>query len=170
VQISLPRPSLVLLIGSSGSGKSTFARSNFRSTEIVSSDTCRALVSDDEADQSATKDAFELLNWLVEKRLQRGKLTVVDATSVQAWSRASLLAIAKQRAVPAVAVVFDLPPDIVAAQNLARASRTVDPEIIAQQNRDLQISLRELPNEGFAAVYILRSSDDVNAAEFRPKN
>jgi len=170
VHISLPRPSLVLLIGCSGSGKSTFARRHFRGTEIVSSDSCRALVSDDEADQSATKDAFELLHWLVEKRLQRGKLTVVDATSVQAWSRASLLAIAKQREVPAVAIVFHLPPEIVAAQNCARASRNVHSEVIAQQNRDLEVSLLELPNEGFAAVYILRSPEDVNAAEFRLKN
>src|SRR3954447_21950028 len=94
--ISVPELSLVVLIGPSGSGKSSFARKHFRPTEIVSSDVCRGLVSDDENDQSATKPAFELLHTIVEKRLERGRLTVVDATSVRREDRKSLVQIGRK--------------------------------------------------------------------------
>ena len=90
MNISVPELSLVLLVGPSGSGKSSFARKHFLPTEVVSSDLCRALVSDDENDQSATADAFDVLHTLVRKRLARGKLVVVDATNVQPESRRSL--------------------------------------------------------------------------------
>ena len=87
MKISIPELSLVILIGPSGCGKSTFARKHFLSTEIVSSDVCRALVADDENDQTATGDAFDLLHEIVRKRLARGRLTVVDATNVQPEAR-----------------------------------------------------------------------------------
>jgi len=165
VLLPIPRSSLVLLIGVAGSGKSTFAARHFRTTQVLSSDACRALVSDDEADQEATQDAFEILHLILEKRLQRGKLTVVDATNVQAWARASLLAIAQRCEVPAVAIVFNLPEALTAEQNQARANRVVDANVIAQQTTDLQRSLLDLPQEGFAQVYLLTSREAVNAAE-----
>src|SRR6185503_4222294 len=93
--IDAPELCLVVLVGPSGSGKSSFARKHFRPTEIVSSDVCRGLVSDDENDQSATKPAFEVLHTIVEKRLQRERLTVVDATSVRREDRKSLVQIAR---------------------------------------------------------------------------
>ena len=81
--IDIPALSLVVLVGASGSGKSTFARTHFRATEVISSDFCRGLVSDDENDQAASKDAFEVLNFIAAKRLAAGRLTVIDATNVQ---------------------------------------------------------------------------------------
>jgi protein phosphatase len=107
--LKLPELSLILLLGSSGAGKSTFARRLFKPTEIVSSDVCRGLVADDENDQSASGDAFELLHYLVAKRLKRGLLTVVDATNVQAESRKPLVALARQYHVLPVAIVLDVP-------------------------------------------------------------
>ena len=83
MKITLPELSLVALVGPTGSGKSTFARRHFKPTEVISSDYCRGLVSDDENSQAATKDAFELLYYIVRKRLAAGKLTVIDATNVQ---------------------------------------------------------------------------------------
>jgi protein phosphatase len=80
--IKIPNLSLVVLIGASGSGKTTFARRHFLSTEIISSDYCRALVSDDENDQAETGDAFEVLHYIAAKRLALGKLVMVDATNV----------------------------------------------------------------------------------------
>ena len=80
-QITVPAMGLVVLIGISGSGKSTFARTHFKPTEVVSSDFCRGLVADDENDQSATPDAFDVLHYIVSTRLRRGLLTVVDATN-----------------------------------------------------------------------------------------
>ena len=94
VKITIPELSLVVLVGASGSGKSTFARAHFRPTEVLSSDSCRALVSDDESDQTATGDAFDVLHFIAARRLARGKLTVVDATNVQPEARKPLVALA----------------------------------------------------------------------------
>ncbi|MEG5040586.1 MULTISPECIES: AAA family ATPase, partial [unclassified Microcoleus] len=96
MKITFPELSLVVLIGASGSGKSTFARQHFLPTEIISSDYCRGLVSDDENNQAATADAFEVLHLIAAKRLAAGKLTVIDATNVQPESRKSLLELARK--------------------------------------------------------------------------
>src|SRR5215203_7181216 len=107
--ISIPNLSLVVLIGPSGSGKSTFARRHFRPTEVLTSDHCRALVSDDENDQSATADAFAVLHFVAGRRLARGRLVVVDATSVQPEARRPLVQVAREHHCIPVAVVLDLP-------------------------------------------------------------
>jgi predicted kinase len=150
-------------MGVSGSGKSRFAEKHFRTTEIVSSDRCRALLSDDETDQSATQDAFEMVHFIVDKRLRRGKLTVVDATSVQQWARASLLAIAQRYEAPAVAIVFDLPREVYTEQNRARIERVVEDAVLVQQAANLRESLPGLASEGFVLVYVLRSTGDVRS-------
>ena len=118
----VPELSLILLIGSTGAGKSTFAQRLFKPTEIVSSDACRGLVADDENDQSASKDAFELLHYLVAKRLKRGLLTVVDATNVQAEGRKPLVALARQYHVLPVAIVLDVPEGVAHERNAACAT------------------------------------------------
>src|SRR5689334_2810680 len=104
--LTLPEPSLVVLIGASGSGKSTFARRHFKPTEVLSSDACRGMVADDENDQAATQDAFEILEFIAAKRLAAGRLTVVDATNVQPQAWRSLVALAKAYHLHAVAIVF----------------------------------------------------------------
>src|SRR3569832_1028379 len=109
MNITVPELSLVVLIGPSGCGKSTFARKHFKPTEVLSSDFCRGLVSDDENDQAATKTAFEVLHFIAAKRLAAGKLTVIDATNVQAEARKPLVALARQYHVIPVAIVLDLP-------------------------------------------------------------
>src|ERR1043166_2376086 len=96
MKISIPNLSLVVLIGPSGSGKSTFARRHFLPTEVLSSDACRGMVSDNENDQSATADAFEILHFIAARRLALGRLTVVDATNVQPEARAPLVALARK--------------------------------------------------------------------------
>ena len=111
MEIRIPKLALVLLIGPSGSGKSTFARKHFRPTEVVSSDFCRGIVSDDENDQSATKDAFELLHFILRKRLAAGKITVVDATNVQSEARKPLVAIAREyHCIPVACFSFSTSP------------------------------------------------------------
>jgi protein phosphatase len=159
VQLQLPRPALVLLVGVAGSGKSTFAARHFRPTEVVSSDACRALVCDDEADQTATADAFALLHLVLEKRLKRGKLTVVDATNVQSWARALLLEQAKAANTPAVAIVLDVPDAVFMERNASRG-RVVDPAVLEQQARDLRAGIDSLRQEGFAEVFVLEEPDE----------
>src|SRR6201997_3838672 len=109
MKISIPELSMVMLVGPSGSGKSCFARNRFLPAEVISSDFCRGLVSDDDNDQSATGDAFDILHAIIRKRLARGRLTVVDATNVQPEARKSLIALAKEYHLFAEAIVFDIP-------------------------------------------------------------
>lgn len=155
--IQLADPSLVLLIGPSGSGKSTFARRHFRATEVLSSDFCRALVCDNESNQAATDDAFELLHLILAKRLQRFRTTVIDATNVDAASRGPLAEPARQRNIAVVAIVFALPGEVCQARNQQRAYRQVSRNVVDEQLTMLASSIVSLPSEGFDAVFVLRS-------------
>jgi protein phosphatase len=163
--LKVPGLSLVVLVGASGSGKSSFARRHFKSTEVVSSDFCRGLVSDDENDQTASNDAFALLHTIVRTRLARGKLTVVDATNVELESRKQLVAIAKEYHAFAVAIVLDLPERICRERNLSRPDRQFGPHVIRRQVMNLHKSVRTLSKEGFRYVYTLDSPEMVEGAE-----
>lgn len=163
MNISIPELSLVLLVGPSGSGKSTFAQKHFLSTEVISSDFCRALVSDDENDQSATGDAFDVLHTLVRKRLARGKLAVVDATNVQPEARKSLIALAKEFHVFAEAIVFDLPERLCQDRNKVRPDRQFGPHVIHNQLQQLRKSMRGLEREGIRHVFKFSSPEDVDS-------
>jgi len=163
-RIKIPDLSLVALVGISGSGKSTFAARHFQPTEVISSDFCRALVSDDENDQAATADAFEVLNFIAGKRLAAGRLTVIDATSVQASARQSLIALARQHHVLAVAIVLDVPPGTCAERNAARSDRDFGSHVLRQQRDQLRRSLRGLRREGFHRVYVLDGEQEIAAA------
>ena len=156
--------SLVVLLGASGSGKSTFARRHFRATEVVSSDFCRALVGDDASDQATSKDAFELLRFIAGKRLQARRVTVVDATNVREEDRSPLLTLARADAAPAIAIVLDLPFDVCLARNDGRGSESVPARVLREQVADLREGLARLEAEGFGAVYVLSSSEVVDAA------
>src|SRR5919205_315246 len=162
--ITIPELSLVVLIGPSGCGKSTFARKHFIPTEVLSSDFCRALVSDDENNQAATKDAFEVLHYIAAKRLAAGKLTVVDATNVQPEARKPLVALAREYHVLPVAIVLNLPERLCHERNRGRADRSFGPHVINRQSQDLRRSLRGLQREGFRHVFVLNSPEEVEAA------
>src|SRR5690242_18184997 len=147
--------SLVVLIGTSGSGKSTFTRRHFKPTEVVSSDFCRGLVADDENDQSASADAFDVLHYIVGKRLAAGRLTVVDATNVQPEARKQLIALAREHHVLPIAIVLDVPAEVCAERNRTRPDRQLPKHVIPRQQRELRRSLRGLEREGFRKVHVL---------------
>ncbi|MFL6290717.1 MAG: polynucleotide kinase-phosphatase [Thermoanaerobaculia bacterium] len=163
MKIAVPELSLIVLIGPSGCGKSTFAAKHFRPTEVLSSDRFRALVSDDEMDQTATRDAFEVLHHLAAKRLARGRLTVIDATNTQPAARKPLVELAKDAYLQAAAVVFDLPPRLCEERNRGRTDRQVPPHVVFQQRSQLERSLRDLQREGFRRVFVLRSPEEIEA-------
>lgn len=157
---------LVVLVGATGSGKSTFAHRQFKATEVISSDFCRGLVADDENDQSASRDAFDVLHYIAGKRLAAGRLTVVDATNVQAESRKQLVQLARQYDVLPIAIVLDLPEEVCAERNATRPDRAGMPRhVIARHRRELRRSLRGLEREGFRKVHVLRSAAEVENAE-----
>jgi protein phosphatase len=162
--ITLPELCLVALVGVSGSGKSTFAARHFRPTEVVSSDFCRALVADDENDQEATGAAFELVHTIAAKRLESGRLVVVDATSVHPEDRRPLVELARRHHVFAVAIVLDVPPEVCRQRNDARPNRDFGPHVIRNQGNALRRSVRNLHREGFKRVHVLRSAEQVAEA------
>jgi protein phosphatase len=163
MNLTIPELSFVVLVGVSGSGKSTFARKHFKPTEILSSDYCRGLVSDDENSQAATKDAFEVLHFIARKRLASGKLTVVDATNVQPEARKPLVEIAREFHCLPVAIVLDLPERMAHDRNKTRSDRDFGPHVIRQQAQQLHRSLRGLEREGFRHVHVLKSLEEVEA-------
>lgn len=161
MKISIPDLSLVVLVGASGSGKSTFARTHFRPTEVLSSDVCRGLVSDDENDQSASDAAFEVLHTILTKRLERGLLSVVDATNVQAAPRRTLVEFARKHHVLPVAIVFKMPESLCQERNRARPDRQFGPHVVRNQTRDLRSALGQLRREGFRHIFVLESPEQV---------
>jgi predicted kinase len=171
VEIEIDDPSLVVLVGAAGAGKSTFAARHFAADEILSSDRFRAIVSGDEANQAATKAAFALLHRTLSARLADRRLTVVDATSVQHMARRALVARADAAGIPTVAVVLDLSPDTVFARNAARPARTVDMSVVRRQLAAVRTALDgpspPLRNEGFSQVVVLRDPAEVDDVTFR---
>ncbi len=164
MNLEIPELCLVALVGPSGSGKSTFAARHFKPTEVVSSDVCRAMVSDDPNDQAATPDAFALLNFIASTRLRAGRLTVVDATSVQPQARKSLVELAREHDCLPVAIVLNMPESICLARNRGRDDRNFGDHVVRRQAQQLRRSMRGLRREGFRYIYVLDSPEDVEAA------
>lgn len=166
-ELEIPELALVVLVGASGSGKSTFARRHFAATQVLSSDAFRAMVADDENDQSASADAFEALHYVAGKRLRAGRLTVVDATNVQHHARAGLVEVARAHDVLPVAVVLDVPEQVCWERTRVRSDRSMGRPVIARMHRELQRSLSRLRREGFRKVHVLRGVDEVESATVR---
>lgn len=162
--ISLPPDTLVLLIGVAASGKTTFAARHFAPTEVLSSDRFRELITDDPSAQGATDDAFDLLHRIGAMRLRRGRLTVVDATNVEAWAREVLLALARFHRRPAVALILDLPLDAALERNAARPAPRPPSAAIRRQHKWLHGSLAAMPTEGFLAIHHLRTAAEIDGA------
>jgi protein phosphatase len=161
--LTIPKLALVVLVGPSGCGKSTFARKNFLATEILSSDFFRGMVADDETDQTATGDAFDILHYVARKRLKAGRLTVVDATNVQPEARKPLVELAREHHVIPVAIVLNVPERVCFERNEARTDRQVPRHVIPQQTAQMRRSIRGLGREGFRHVFVLNSVEEVES-------
>jgi predicted kinase len=167
--LHVPEPSLVVMIGAAGSGKTTLAARLFGPDEIVSSDELRAVISGDPGDQRATRPAFAMLHREVGRRLAAGRLVVVDATSIQRAARLALLRVAAVSGVGAAAVVLALPDEVVRARNEARVGRRVPPDVVEEHLRKVarlvgssdRVAQETLRDEGFATVFVLRSENEV---------
>ena len=162
-EIQVPELGLILLCGASGSGKSTFAQSHFAQTEVVSSDQCRALVADDESDQSVTAQAFALLHEIVDKRLEVGRLTVVDATNTKREDRASLLELGRKWDVLSTAIIFDLPLEVCLERNEQRSDRSIPEHAIKRQHKAIHRSKKHIRKDGFSRSYIIESPDEIES-------
>jgi protein phosphatase len=163
-RIEVPELSLVALVGVSGSGKSTFAARHFAPSEVVSSDACRRLVADDENDQSATPAAFAVLHTIAAKRLEAGRIVVVDATSVRPDDRRPLVELARAHHVFPVAIVLDVPAEVCRARNAERPDRDFGAHVVRNQHSALRRTIGSLHREGFRRVWVLRGTEEVEAA------
>ncbi|WKN41263.1 polynucleotide kinase-phosphatase [Tunicatimonas pelagia] len=168
MEIKVPELSLVLLIGASGSGKSTFAKKHFGKHEVVSSDECRGIVSNDENNLAATNDAFDLLHYIIGKRLKNGYLTVVDATNVQPEARKGLIQLAREYHTLPVAIMLDIPQQVCEERNEKRPDRDFGGaanrnRVIRQQKQQLRRSIKGLKREGFRQIYVLKSPEEVDS-------
>ena len=167
--ITIPELSLVVLIGASGSGKSTFARTHFKPTEVLSSDFCRALVSDDENDMDATSDAFDVLYYIAAKRLAARRLAVIDATNLKREDRKPIVDLARAHHVLPVAIVLELSPKICTARNQTRTDRQLSSGVIRGHIQQLRRSVGGLGNEGFRHIHRLCSVEEINSVSIERK-
>lgn len=162
-RVRLPDPCLVVLMGAAGAGKSTLAARLFAPDAILSSDVLRGVAAGDASDQGATRAAFAILHRQLDRRLSEGRTTVVDATNVTPYARRGLVRRAAARGVPAVALILDLDPNLVLAQNATRAGRIVPESAVQRQLADLARSLRRgLDAEGFHTVHVIRTRAELD--------
>ena len=170
MKISIPEHSLVVLMGPFGSGKSTFAEKHFEPTEILSTNFCRGLVADDKENQDVTKDAYELLRFITAKRLKNGRVTVIDATNIQAEARRALIGLTRKFHCIPLAIVFDIDEETCQKRNENRTDRKVEPYVVRRQLQQLRHSVRNLRREGFRNVHFLRSQEEVEEVETQREN
>jgi protein phosphatase len=162
--IEIPDFALVVLIGATGSGKSTLAAKHFAATEVISSDRCRALVGDDETDQSVTADAFDLVRAIAEKRLKNRRLIVIDATNVRAADRKAWIDLARRWHALPVAIVVDPGVKVCIARNAQRPDRPFGPQVVQRMESEIRRGLGGLQREGFRQVWKLLSEAEIEAA------
>src|SRR3954452_21630138 len=159
MELAIPDPALVLLVGPAGAGKSTFAAEHFSGTEVVSSDAIRAALTDDAGDQTASAEAFQVLAIIVNGRLRRRLTTVVDATNLRATNRRRYQRLAARYGIPKIVVAFDLTLADYNERNARRSDRTVEDAVVASQAARMSDALNELQEEGYAALVVVRADD-----------
>ena len=158
IKITVPRRTLLVLCGPAGSGKSTFAAQRFIPTSIVSSDDCRAMICDDEANQQVNRDTFDLFHYIIQKRMYLGRFTVADSTALQSFARRKLREQARRSGYHACLLIFNTPIEVCLERDKLRP-RMVGELVIARHNDLLQKTLLDAPSEGWKQVHVLGVGD-----------
>ncbi|MDE6501079.1 MAG: polynucleotide kinase-phosphatase [Ruminococcus sp.] len=165
MRIEIPDFALVAMIGATSSGKTTFANKKFKPTEVLSSDFFRAMVSDDENNQKVSGEAFDALFYIAKKRLDLMKLTVIDATNLQQSARKKIVDFARENNVHSVAIVLNVPENVLLERNNARPERQLPARVIRNHCNELRHCIKKLKRDGFRYVYVLNSQEDIDNAE-----
>ena len=156
--LRLVRPSIIVLCGPAGCGKSTFAEQHFRTTQIISSDWARARVADDERDQRYNLQAFALVHFLIEQRLTLNRLCVVDSTALTPLDRKELVGLARKYQVPTTLLVFNVPLQTCIERDEKR-ERSVGRPVVERQYQAFEQSKEAIPQEGFDQVVVFKDGD-----------
>jgi protein phosphatase len=164
-KLLIPEWGVVLLVGPSGAGKSTFAKQHFKPTEVLSSDHFRSLVSDDENEQSATQDAFDLLYLVAQKRLLRKKICLIDATNLRPEDRRGFVDLARESGCSCAAIVLNLPLEAHLERTGLRTDRRISQAIVQAQFTEFHNNLDTLHAEGVQPVYVLETPEEVARVE-----
>ena len=118
--IEIPPNALVVPVGCSASGKSTFGRKHLGEGAVVSSDECRLLVSGSRERQDMNQQVFDLFHRIIDTRLEYGLLTYADATNLEPKARQKLYEIAVRHKTPVEVLIFDTTKDRLLINNLNR--------------------------------------------------
>ncbi len=153
MELRLPAPCLVVLVGASSSGKSTWAAGTFRETEIVSSDRLRGMVGAGEDDQQAGTAAFSILEQIVVERMRRRLTTVVDTLGFDRDNRRRWAGLAHEAGLPAFVVVFDTRADQARARNTERP-RPIPKSVLDKQLTRFRMVRAEIDDDGFDRVIV----------------
>jgi len=164
----LPDPALVVLVGASGSGKSTWVRARYRSAEIVSADDLRGVVGSGRHDLDASTEAFALLDLIVGGRVRRGLTTVVDTLGLDDVRRRGWLDLARAHRLPAVVVAFDTPAELCRRRNADR-DRPVPAPVLTRQVRSFRALRPVLADEGWDRVLEVAGADVAPAPAATPQ-
>ncbi len=162
-RIPIASKTLIVLCGPAGSGKSTFAAQHFTPTQIVSSDVCRALISDSERNFHINRDTFDLFHLIIQKRLKLGRLTVADSTALYPFARTPLLEMAKQAGFHTCLLVFHVPFAVCKSRDGQRA-RQVPIDVIANHCDLLQDTRQDMHHEPWDQIHEL--GEDVTGVQF----
>ena len=149
--VELPAPCVVVLVGPGAAGKSTWAAAHFAANAVVSSDRMRALVGTAEDDIAASKDALEVLEDVVRRRLSRRLTTVIDTLGLDADRRQRWRDLASAQGMPCVAVTFDVSAEECRTRNRNRVKR-IPAAALSQQLRSWARARQVIADEGFHSV------------------
>ncbi len=163
--ITIPETCIVALIGGTSSGKTSFAKKYFFPTEVLSSDFFRGMICDDENNQNISPDAFDLLYYTANKRLNLMKLTVIDATNIQKSARKQIIDLAREQNVHAAAIVLNMPEDVMQERNKKRSDRNLSEKTVHFHCRDVKRCIKDLKREGFRFIYVINSPEQLENVE-----
>lgn len=138
---------LIVLAGPSGAGKSTWAQRWFEDSQIVASDDLRGVVGHHANDLRASADAFAVLDLVIERRLARGLLTVVDTLGMDPERHERWLEIARSNNRPSHLVVFSTDDKTCRKYNRSRPSPVPTAVLTAQLKKWEET--KDLLGEGF---------------------
>lgn len=160
---SVPIDALLVLVGPAGSGKTSFAEKHFDPTQTVSSDQCRAFVSDDPTRLEVSREAFDVMMNIMRHRLRLGKTTVADSTALNPQIRRQFIKLAKKHRRPVIAVLFDVSRDRCLENNESRDREVPEKAIYNHHERFQEQKERIQEEESFDEVFVVdeETVDDV---------